>query len=626
MERPSSLQKFIKNSGVQVTRASPPSFPRRLQNSTINNQNLGNFAEFLDINSNSNSNNDVKYLTLSGLNLGMFNATVNKQFDAEARVDLKDILKKTPLGKTSIGQGLHIDTKEIVGVYGRFKTGFTHTREYGKRGDINLNFFTVQIKFSLTNGSETNGGTVNFYRNGKIRFSGGFIGKGDEIENQPELIRRFMVKSYTRRQAFFYNPFEYNNLSAQFRINGVIKDLGRLHMNSRRYGFESNYEPELSPMMYAIYKGHKYIIAKSGAIQISGAKNPKALNDAYRVANQLFNMLYTKNEITLTAQVPNKIARPAQKKTKASTCPKTRRPPCKSGFEAKKNPQGDECCYKIPKKKSTRKSPKNNKEITYGKNGQLMIGKKKCEALTKPMLLEMAKKLGVVNAKDKNKKEKLCAMIKQFSFGNENFKVGNKPCISYKKSELVSMAMSKGIAVSSADTIKTLCEKLKLDVRKRNSNANRKAKENRALNAVLKKEAKIGNIEIRRKLNNKGIKNDIIKLYGPRWMKKYGKVMNINKDVNEMSNLINNASKEKNVVNKMGVLKKMVANDLKKNLVAEWKKERAVEYKKKLIKNEYGKHGNAVVNYVLTQNPTKTQIKKFIERYKKARANLNKNK
>ena len=129
------------------------------------------------------------------------------------------------------------------------------------------------------------------------------------------------------------------------------------------------------------------------------------------------------------------------------------------GSKAKKNPQGDECCYKIPKKKSTRKSPKNNKEITYGKNGQLMIGKKKCEALTKPMLLEMAKKLGVVNAKDKNKKEKLCAMIKQFSFGNENFKVGNKPCISYKKSELVSMAMSKGIAVTSADTIKNSVQK-----------------------------------------------------------------------------------------------------------------------------------------------------------------------
>ena len=73
----------------------------------------------------------------------------------------------------------------------------------------------------------------------------------------------------------------------------------------------------------------------------------------------------------------------------------------------------------------------------------------------------------------------------------------------------------------------------------------------------------------------------------------------------------------------MGVLKKMVANDLKKNLVAEWKKERR-RIQEEAIKNEYGKHGNAVE--LRTQNPTKTQIKKFIERYKKARANLNKNK
>jgi hypothetical protein len=70
----------------------------------------------------------------------------------------------------------------------------------------------------------------------------------------------------------------------------------------------------------------------------------------------------------------------------------------------------------------------------------------------------------------------------------------------------------------------------------------------------------------------------------------------------------------------------MPANDIKKNLVSEWKKERALEYQKKLIKNEYGKHGNTVVNYILTKNPTKTQINKFIEKYKKTRANLAKNK
>ena len=584
---------------------------------------MGEFAQFLS-NSNTPPRSPTR-LVLSGLNPGMFNATVNKNFDAEARVDLKSILKNTPLGKTSIGHGLYIDTKEIVGVYGRFKTGFSHTRQYGKKGDINLKFFTVQIKFSITNGVETNGGTVNFYKNGKIRFSGGFIGKGDEIENQPELIRRFMVKSYTKKPAFFYNPFEYNNLSGQFRINGIIRDMNRLYARSRGYGIISTYDPELSPMMYSTYKEHKYIIAKSGAIQISGAKNPKMLNAAYKTARDLFEMLNAKGEINLSANVPNRIVQP-KRRVNASSCPKTRRPPCKSGFEAKKNPQGDQCCYKIPKKKSTRKSPNNTKEITYGKNGKLMIGKKKCETLTKSTLIEMAKKLGVVNAKDKNKKEKLCAMIKQFSFGNENFKVDDKPCISYKKNELVAMAMSKGIEVSNTDTIKTLCQKLKLHVNKNKVNSVELRRANKALNVELRKEAKIGAIEKKRKLNNVGIRNDIIKLYGPRWIKKYGKIMNINKDVEEMSNVLNGASKESSLINKMGVLRKMPANDIKKELVSEWKQTRAEEYKKKLIKNEYGKYGNAVVNYILTQSPKKAQIKKFIEKYNKTRANLAKNK
>ena len=623
MNRPESLRNFINNSGVNVQRSSSTNFPKRLQNSMINNQNMGEFAQFLS-NSNTPPRSPTR-LVLSGLNPGMFNATVNKNFDAEARVDLKSILKNTPLGKTSIGQGLYIDTKEIVGVYGRFKTGFSHTRQYGKKGDINLKFFTVQIKFSITNGVETNGGTVNFYKNGKIRFSGGFIGKGDEIENQPELIRRFMVKSYTKKPAFFYNPFEYNNLSGQFRINGIIRDMNRLYARSRGYGIISTYDPELSPMMYSTYKEHKYIIAKSGAIQISGAKNPKMLNAAYKTARDLFEMLNTKGEINLSANVPNRIAQP-KRRVNASSCPKTRRPPCKSGFEAKKNPQGDQCCYKIPKKKSTRKSPNNTKEITYGKNGKLMIGKKKCETLTKSTLIEMAKKLGVVNAKDKNKKEKLCAMIKQFSFGNENFKVDDKPCISYKKNELVAMAMSKGIEVSNTDTIKTLCQKLKLHVNKNKVNSVELRRANKALNVELRKEAKIGAIEKKRKLNNVGIRNDIIKLYGPRWIKKYGKIMNINKDVEEMSNVLNGASKESSLINKMGVLRKMPANDIKKELVSEWKQTRAEEYKKKLIKNEYGKYGNAVVNYILTQSPKKAQIKKFIEKYNKTRANLAKNK
>ena len=118
MNRPESLRNFINNSGVNIQRSSSTNFPKRLQNSMINNQNMGEFAQFLS-NSNTPPRSPTR-LVLSGLNPGMFNATVNKEFDAESRVDLKYILKNKPLDKTSIGQGLYITTKDIVGVYGRF--------------------------------------------------------------------------------------------------------------------------------------------------------------------------------------------------------------------------------------------------------------------------------------------------------------------------------------------------------------------------------------------------------------------------------------------------------------------------------------------------------------------------
>jgi hypothetical protein len=620
MQRPQSLQKFIQNSGVQIQRSSPPTFPRRLQNSMINNENMGEFAQFVY----NENNSPVSRLSLSGLNPGMFNATVNKDFDAESRVDLKYILNKTPLDRTALGGGLYIDTKEMVGYYGRFKTGFSHTREYGKKGNINEKFFTVQVKFSITNGTETSGGTVNFYKNGKIRFSGGFVGKGEEIVNQPELIRKFMVKKYTPGQSFLYNRFEYNNLSGQFRMNGVFKNMARLHANSMRYGFKSNYEPEISPMMYALYKGHKYIIAKSGAIQISGASNPSALNAAYNAASGFFSMLYAKGEIQLTSNVPKNMARKTVTvRAKVSTCPKSRRPPCKPGYQAKKNPQGDECCYKIPKRKSTRKSPTNNsKKITYDNDGTMRVGKKKCAALTKSTLLDVAKKMGVVGAKASNKKDKICGMIKNLDLGNSTFKVKGKSCVSYKKDELIALALNNGVSVEDSDTVKTLCEKLKLSENKAKKNAANRAKLAKNLNRALKNNAKNAVTEKKRRLNTNSVRNDIIKLYGPRWMKKYKNVMNIEKDVKDMTNLLNNASKESNLTNKKGILKKMPANDIKRDQVSEWKQARVLQYKKKLIQKEYGKHGNAVVNYILTHSPTKTKIKEFIKKYEKTRANL----
>ena len=195
-----SPRDFVRQSGIEVRPTNSPSsvsttasnnalvreieaemaFPPRLEKNIINNTNYGEFAQFLDV-SDSNNNDNIDNIiamvgqpsppkpvnltfSVSKLNPGMFNATVNKKFTSETRINLKKILLKTPLPKTPIGEGLYIDTKEINGVYGRFETGFSHTKEYGKKGDINKNFFTVQIKVVVSDGKESKGATVNFYK------------------------------------------------------------------------------------------------------------------------------------------------------------------------------------------------------------------------------------------------------------------------------------------------------------------------------------------------------------------------------------------------------------------------------------------------------------------------------
>ena len=50
------------------------------------------------------------------------------------------------------------------------------------------------------------------------------------------------------------------------------------------------------------------------------------------------------------------------------------------------------------------------------------------------------------------------------------------------------------------------------------------------------------------------------------WMKKYGNVMNINKDVRDVKNKLTQLEKNKNFVSRNGVLKKMVANDTKRTI------------------------------------------------------------
>jgi len=637
------LKEFVRQSGVEVRPSNSPSsisttnennalareiemelmekqeFPPRLEKNIINNTNYGEFAEFLENSNNENNNNRIINNVLkeidapiqyspSKLNPGMFNATVNKNFDGETRINLKKILTKPPLPKSPIGEGLYIETKEINGIYGRFVTGFSHTREYGKKGDLNKPFFTVQLKIVVTNGTESKGATVNFYKNGKIRFSGGFI--GTNIANQPELIRRFIVNTYSEKEAFLYSPFEYNNLSGQFRVNGIFRNMDMLPPKLlRQYGAtDVKYEPELSPFMYVTHRGHKFILAKSGNIQISGASNPVNMLEAYNVGLDLAKSLYDNGEVSLTASVPKKLVKKVV-------------------------------------------SSKKKKTVSLNKNQRvaLKVDSKQCMRMAKPDLVDLAKKLGVVGITKSTKKDEICKKIKALTntktatFKNTNkkknvtlsgtgntFKVGRGVCTGYSKTELLRVAGILKIKLDAKETKATLCKKIE---KARNAMIAPKPKSkpktpppSRKEVAQQKKNVKRREVIKKRGLNDNSIRKDIVELYGKRWMARYKNVMpSLNNDVKEMKVRLNKLSSG----NKRGIPFKKDVDLLKKRLVNRWKSERGRFLEKKVIMNQLNVNGvpknlvtqyrSAATNYIMSRGPTAKQLELYKNAWIKAK-------
>jgi hypothetical protein len=638
------LREFVKQSGVELRPANSPSsvsttasnnalvreieaemaFPPRLEKNIINNANYGEFAEFVHMSdSNNNNNNNIianietpspPTFIVSKLNPGMFNATVNKDFSAETRINIKKILLKTPLPKTPIGEGLYIDTKEINGIYGRFVTGFSHTKEYGKKGDLSKNFFTVQLKVVLSNDIESKGATVNFYKNGKIRFSGGFI--GTNIANQPELIRKFIVDNYSDREAFLYNPFQYNNLSATFGVNGPFGYMEALPEKlMKQYGASSaKYDPELSPFLYVTYNGHRYIFAKSGSIQISGASTPSDLLDAYNTGAGLVRKMYEFGDVKATGKAPSRLVKGKS--------------------------------VRVPKKT---KSPKRrNKKQTLSTNqlAALKIDGKQCMRMAKPELVDLAKKLGVLNVSASTKKQEICDKIKKISgvksatFRNtqkkkivalvgsgNNFKVGRATCTGYSKTELLRVAGILKIKLDSKETKATLCKKIE---NARNAMLAPKPKPktpppSRKEVAQKKRNVKKERVIKKRGLNENSIRKDIIKLYGKRWMDRYKNVMpSLNNDVKEMKMRLNRLK----MGNKQGIPFKKDVDLVKKRLVNRWKNDRGRNLEKKVIMNQVNVKGvpqklvtqyrSAATNFIMTKGPTAKQL----ENYKKTWINL----
>ena len=658
--------------------------PQRLENKIISNanygnlnkvvaespsnNNVGNFREFMYLSNNENNEKSPnKNLTVSKLNMGMFNATVNKTLGPGNRVDLISILRKVPMPKTQISKDLYVETKEIKGIYGQFKTGFTHSRQYGAKGDLSMPFFTVQFNIQVSTNDETKGASINIYKNGKIRFSGGFV--GDNIENQAEVIRSFIVDNYTNRSELLYNPFEYNNLSGQFKINGNFNNLNKIARSAHVYGLElHSYEPELSPFLFMKHKmagdrEHTYIISKSGNVQISGVETPSRMLQAYNKGVEIVNLMYQDGEISVT-----KAKVSSNKRKNSSTCPQARRPPCKSGFVERKNKKGFKCCYK--KTKSNTKKKTNVSKSLPIINGD-RIGTKKCERYSQTELYDIARKLGIVNIKTTTSKSMLCQMIKKvgteraqiaaFKNGGKEYKltgsggkfrVGKKLAKLYTKADLIRFAKIMKISIDEKNDKDTIAKKMEKERNKLSNKAkaeaakpkpkpvNKKAENMKIKLAAKKTKNELNKKEMlkRRRLTNETIKSDIIELYGKTWIKKYKNVMEpITKDVNRMKIELNKRIQNNPNIRtdkRFNIFPKAVLDAFKREIVDMWKMERRGKLNKEVIKRNLNlrnvpnrlrnSYKNAVANFATSKIGNKFPGKKQVDKFKKTWLELRK--
>lgn len=242
-------------------------------------------------------------LDITDLFPGMFNATVDSGFgQSDTKVNLKKMLIIPPRPSSPIGEDLYLDTKEIKGWYGRLSSGFSHTREFGQQGDIDLSFSSVQFKMVLSNeGGKTTNIAFNIYKNGKIRFSGGLL--GGSFGNHPELIRKFVLSSYTERENFLYTPFKYNNLGGQFLNNGVFRDFMTIAQRGIRYGVKRiSYEPEINSFLYVYFEDTSFKLTKTGKVQIMGAKSPPDLLRAYEIGKTFVRDLNHDGQFEVTGK------------------------------------------------------------------------------------------------------------------------------------------------------------------------------------------------------------------------------------------------------------------------------------------------------------------------------------
>ena len=520
------------------------------------------------------SRTNFTQLKISPLQLSIFNGMVNQTAkEGNYVVDVNSILYKKPHKQKPIAPGstLGIEVNSILLRYGRMAIGAKHTFTV-KPSANNKNkhaHFLAEINGRIFENGMESKFMVKIYKNGKMQFSGGIL--NNNIRH-PEMIRKYIIDTYTPGSKFLYNPIKYVVLVGTFQANGVLDlaNIARAFSRSRN----ASYEPELRPSLKMEHKNYGFQLFRSGKIQIMGAKTTNDLNSAYNVGSDLVKEL---NVMGLIGNFKNMNFKPVAKKLRVV-----------------KN--------KVTKNTGNTVSYFNKENSKNGKNG-VRIGTKKCATIPRPKLVAVAEKIGIVDITGRTTKPEICTKIKNKVYGK--FTIKNKPCTAYTKEQLMPIAITKGVPISDSDTVETICKKLSIP-KPLPVNVKKVEKVAKAVNKKVKAQGKV--LEMRGLTNTK-IKKDIEKLYGKKWLNTYRNVMpSLNSDVTELKKRINAANTKKN---KAGVPFKIGINAIKRQTVSEWKMQRRKTLNNKLnaMNNNLAKELENGMNKNKTPSPSNKKTK-----------------
>jgi hypothetical protein len=281
--------------------------------------------------------------------------------------------------------GMKLKVTKVVARSGNFKPLFTITSEYGRVGPDTNKISCLDFFVDITMGREIAKARLQiFAKNGKITIQGGYLNQQLEnidneiyFEAQPELVRNFIVDNYTDKREAFRKDFKYDNVVGQFKMNRGFNLPLIYQQISQNPGYNVSYETQLNPLLTLNIKGDpvSYAFSSKGTVQLKRLKDSSQLEKSYKVATKLIQSMISYDEAnpkTHLLQVIKNLSNTRRKKQRvlsnnkqapnvtrrATTCPFNRCPvpysfqgKClKNGHYIKPNPQGQPCCFKIPKR------------------------------------------------------------------------------------------------------------------------------------------------------------------------------------------------------------------------------------------------------------------------------------